>query len=125
MMAATPAQMRLIADKLDALAGNIKGEMARSLAYHGARIERDAKILTPVDTGALMGANQYRVEIAPDGAVLTVANRMVYAHYQHANKLNHRNKPTARDHFIEIPFEAEIPRITADIRDIIIKEATE
>ena len=123
MMAATPEQMRLIADRLDKLAGIVKSDMAQSLMYHGARIERDAKVLTPVDTGALMGADRYRVESAPDGVVLTVENRMAYAKYQHFKKYNHPNKPTATDHFIEIPFKAEIPRIEADIRDIIIKEA--
>lgn len=123
MMAATPDQMRLIADRLDKLAGIVKSDMAQSLMYHGARIERDAKVLTPVDTGALMGADYYKVELATDGVVLTVFNRMVYAHYQHENKMRHPNKPTATDHFIEIPFKAEIPRIEADIRDIIIKEA--
>jgi hypothetical protein len=50
---------------------------------------------------------------------------MVYAHYQHENKLNHPNKPTARDHFISIPFEKEVPAIIDDIVQTDIKEATQ
>ena len=50
---------------------------------------------------------------------------MVYAHYQHERKLNHPNKPTARDHFISIPFEKEVPAIIDDIIQTDIKEATQ
>ncbi len=90
------------------------------LRRHGAIIEARAATITPVDTGLLRRANKARVAPtsgATVGAIaLVVENRMVYAAYQHNYKHRH-SQPTARDHFIQIPFEAEVPAIAADIID--------
>jgi hypothetical protein len=49
-------------------------------------------------------------------------NRMIYARYQHDYPHNH-TQPQARDHFISIPFEAELPAIVGDIIAADIQEA--
>ena len=98
----------------------------RILARHGAKIEAKAAVLTPVDTGMLRRANEFyvsRIEgYGQDEVSLTIANRMIYAHYQHENVMRH-NQPKARDHFISIPFEAEVPGIIDDIIQTDIEEA--
>jgi len=48
---------------------------------------------------------------------------MIYARYQHDYPHRH-TQPQVRDHFISIPFEAELPAIIADIVDADIKEVT-
>ena len=116
-------------ESIERMVRNHPENVARILANHGGKIETRAAVLTPVDTGLLMRATQYHVSAIDaygHGEVsLTVENRMVYAHYQHENKLNHPNTPTARDHFISIPFEKEVPAIIDDIVQTDIKEATE
>ncbi len=124
MKSATSDQMRLVADRLDRLLDDLPRGVMQSAAYHGARIVRDAKVLTPVDTGLLMNADTYDLEQTGNATVLVVSNRMKYARYQHERVLNHPNKRTARDHFIKIPFEAEVPAMVADIKALIM-EATE
>ena len=98
----------------------------RLLAKHGAIIEAKAAVLTPVDTGMLRRANEYYVSrmeaYGQDEVSLTIANRMIYAHYQHENVMKH-HQPKARDHFISIPFEAEVPGIIDDIIQTDIEEA--
>ena len=94
----------------------------RILARHGAKIEAKAAVLTPVDTGMLRRANEYQVGVENGEAYLTIANRMIYAHYQHENVMRH-TQPKARDHFISIPFEAEVPGIIDDIIQTDIEEA--
>ena len=98
--------------------------LGKILARHGAKVEAKAAVLTPVDTGALRRANAYKVELGTREASLTIENRMVYAHYQHERIMRH-HQPQARDHFISIPFEAELPLIIDDIVQTDIKEATE
>lgn len=95
----------------------------RILARHGATIEAKAAVLTPVDTGALRRATGYEVDAKEDAVSLTIANRMIYAHYQHERVMRH-SQPQARDHFISIPFEAELPLIVDDIVQADLKEAT-
>lgn len=86
----------------------------RVLQRHGSTIEEKAAEITPVDKGFLRRANTHRVEQGAGTVSLTVENRMVYAPYQH-NRVLHHTQPKARDHFISIPFAAEIPYIVRDI----------
>lgn len=100
----------------------------RILLNHGARIEAKAAVLTPVDTGFLRRANESSVSrleaYGADTVTLTIQNRMNYAIWQHDYPHKH-HQPQARDHFISIPFEAEIPAIVADIINADIKEANQ
>lgn len=83
------------------------------LRKHGAKIERNAAPLTPVDKGFLRRANTSKVEAGAHNVTLTVENRMVYAAYQHyRTDLRHR---VGRDHFISIPFGEELDPIKRDI----------
>ena len=93
------------------------------LRNHGARIEAKAAVLTPVDKGFLRRANEGIVAREEGAVTLTIQNRMNYAIWQH-DYPHHHKQPQARDHFISIPFEAEIPAIVTDIIDADIKEAT-
>ena len=81
---------------------------------HGAQIEVKAAAITPVDKGFLRRANTVKVEEDGDAIVLTAENRMIYAVWQH-NFPHHHTQPQARDHFIAIPFGAELPGIVDDI----------
>jgi len=99
------------------------GRVAQIVRRHGAQIEAKAAVLTPVDKGFLRRANTSKVEPSVDAVTLTIENRMIYARYQHDYPHRH-TQPQVRDHFIEIPFEAEIPAIIADIMSADIKEAT-
>lgn len=83
---------------------------------YGAIIEAKSATITPVDTGFLRRANEYKVETWYDTTFLTIENRMIYARYQH-DYPHHHTQPNARDHFIEIPFSAEIPALIDDIAD--------
>ena len=93
------------------------------LRTHGAKIEAKAAVLTPVDKGFLRRANNYHVDATVDAVMLTIENRMIYARYQH-DYPHHHTQPQARDHFISIPFAAELPAIVRDIIDADLKEAT-
>ena len=93
------------------------------LYRNGAKIEAKAAVLTPVDKGFLRRANTSRVNTEDDAVTLTIENRMIYARYQHDYPHKH-HQPQVRDHFIEIPFEAQIPTIVAEIMESDIKEAT-
>lgn len=84
------------------------------LRKHGAIIEAKAAQITPVDTGFLRRANAYMVDRDGSALVLTIENRMVYARWQHDYPHNH-TQPNARDHFIALPFGAELPEIVTDI----------
>lgn len=117
-------QMRELASDLEDLSSAFSRAVRDRLAYHGSHIVRAAAPLTPMDTGVLMNSNRYRLDEGADAITLVVSNNKIYAHYQHENVLNHKNKATARDHYLQIPFESEVPRITAAITEI-IKEATE
>ena len=97
--------------------------VSRILRQHGAKIEAKAAVLTPVDMGFLRRANTSRVASDMDAVTLTIENRMIYARYQH-DYPHHHTQPQTRDHFIEMPFEAELPAIIADIMEADIKEAT-
>lgn len=117
-------QMLELASDLEDLASSFSRMVRDQLNYRGARIVRASRPLTPVDTGRLMAATRYRTDEGTDAITLVVSNNTVYAHYQHENVLNHKNKATARDHYLQIPFEDEVPRITEAITKL-IKEATE
>ena len=93
------------------------------LRKHGAAIEAKAAVLTPVDTGMLRRANTSKVKSSANAVELTIENRMIYARYQHDYPHMH-SQPQASDHFIPIPFQAEIPLIVSDIVDADIEEAT-
>jgi len=99
------------------------GRIAQILRNHGGKIEVKMAVLTPVDKGFLRAANQYRVEPSVDAVTLIIENRMIYARYQHDYPHNH-TQPMVTDHFISIPFEAELPMIVDDIIGQDIKEAT-
>ena len=99
------------------------GRIAQILRNHGGKIEVKMAVLTPVDKGFLRAANQYKVEPSVDAVTLIIENRMIYARYQHDYPHRH-TQPQTRDHFIEIPFKAELPAIISDIMDADIKEAT-
>ena len=90
---------------------------------HGAKIEAKAAVITPVDKGFLRRANTSKVRAEATAVSLTIENRMIYARYQHDYPHNH-TQPMATDHFISIPFEAELPMIVDDIIGQDIKEAT-
>ena len=86
------------------------------LRRHGAIIEAKAAVITPVDTGFLRRANAHKVERDGTACLLTVENRMSYAIWQH-NFPHRHTQPQARDHFIALPFAAELPSIVKDIID--------
>ena len=102
--------------------------VAKILATNGAKIEQQAAILTPVDTGMLMRATEYRVAgfdmFGHREVAMHIENRMIYAHYQHEHVLHH-TKATARDKFIEIPFEKQLPTIVDEIVRADLQEAQE
>ena len=99
------------------------GRIAEILRRHGAKINAKAAMLTPVDKGFLRAANKYKVEPSADAVTLIMENRMIYARYQHDYPHNH-TQPNVTDHFIQIPFEAEIPLIVEEIIGKDIEEAT-
>ena len=99
------------------------GRIAKILRNHGGKLEVKMAVLTPVDKGFLRAANGYRVEPSVDAVTLIVENRMIYARYQHDYPHNH-TQPQVRDHFIEIPFEAELPAIIEDITKSDMEELT-
>ena len=107
------------------------GRMAREHPRHtaailrrsGARIVTKAAVLTPVDTGYLLSQNGYDVAVGSDGVTLTVHNRLPYAVYQH-DKPHRHPKAGARDHFLSIPFAAQLPAIVRDIVAADIEEVT-
>ena len=103
-------------ESIERMVRNHPENVARILANHGGKIETRAAVQYHVSAIDAYGHGEVS---------LTVENRMVYAHYQHERKLNHPNKPTARDHFISIPFEKEVPAIIDDIIQTDIKEATQ
>ena len=90
---------------------------------HGAQIEVKAAAITPVDKGFLRRANTNKVKATDTAVSLTIENRMIYARYQHDYPHNH-TQPMATDHFISIPFEAELPLIVDDIIGRDMEEAT-
>lgn len=108
-----------IGEARERIARMLDGRMDRNeriLRRHGSIIEAKAAEITPVDTGFLRRANTSKVESWYGATILTVENRMIYAHWQH--EYPHRHKqPRARDHFIALPFGAELPNIVKDIID--------
>lgn len=110
-------------ERIARMVRNHSANTEQILRRHGAQIEAKAAVLTPVDTGFLRRANTSHVDATPGAVMLTMENRMIYARYQHDYPHNH-TQPQTRDHFISLPFEAELPAIVADIIDADIKEAT-
>lgn len=103
-----------LAEKLGRAVRERPDRVIQIMRKHGGIIEQKARPLTPVDTGLLVGANTSRVESYESYVLLTLENRMEYASYQH--DLPHRHKqPHARDHFISIPFFAELPALVDEI----------
>ena len=101
-------------ERLERMVRDHQDRVERILRRHGAIIEAKAAQITPVDTGFLRRANAHKVERDGGALVLTVENRMVYAIWQH-NFPHHHKQPGARDHFIALPFGAELPMIVSDI----------
>ena len=91
------------------------------LRKHGAIIERNAAPLTPVDKGFLRRASTSDVSSEQGSVTLTLANRMVYASYQHEREdLHHK---VGGPHFIRDPFRDEIPVIRRDITAMVLEAA--
>lgn len=90
------------------------GRLASIMTRHGANIEVKAAAITPVDKGFLRRANKSKVDQGDRVVTLTVENRMEYAAYQH-NYPHKHSQPNARDHFIALPFAAELPLMVDDI----------
>ena len=111
------------AERIRRITEHHNSRVAQVLRTHGAKIEAKAAVLTPVDKGFLRRANNYHVDASVDAVMLTIENRMIYARYQH-DYPHHHFQPQARDHFIAIPFAAELPAIVRDIVDADLKEAT-
>lgn len=106
-----------IGEARERIARMLDGRMDRNeriLRRHGSIIEAKAAEITPVDTGFLRRANTHKVESWYGANILTVENRMIYAHWQHEYPHRH-TQPRARDHFIALPFGAELPNIVKDI----------
>lgn len=106
--------LRKLADKIHKAVAERPERVAGILRKHGGIIEQKAASITPVDTGLLRRANRSRVSQSKGAVTLTLENRMVYAPYQHYKVLNH-TQPNARDHFISLPFYAELPAMCDDI----------
>jgi hypothetical protein len=111
------------AERIKRITEHHNSRTAKILREHGAKIEAKAAVITPVDKGFLRRANAYHVDATVDAVMLTIENRMIYARYQH-DYPHHHTQPQARDHFIALPFAAEIPIIVRDIVDADMKEAT-
>jgi transcriptional regulator of NAD metabolism len=118
-----PITLAEAAERIRRITEHHNSRTAQILRTHGAKIEAKAAVITPVDKGFLRRANNYHVDATVDAVMLTMENRMIYARYQHDHPHNH-TQPQARDHFISLPFEAEIPAIVRDIIDADLKEAT-
>ena len=115
-----------LTEAADAIAKMVRehnGWVRQILVKHGARIEAKAATLTPVDKGFLRRANTNKVKAEASAVSLTIENRMIYARYQHDYPHNH-SQPMVTDHFISIPFEAELPMIVDDIIGKDMEEAT-
>ena len=110
-------------ERIARMVRNHNANTEQILRRHGAQIEAKAAVLTPVDKGFLRRANTYKVEPSVDAVTLTIENRMIYARYQHDYPHNH-TQPQVCDHFIEIPFEAELPAIIEDITKSDMEELT-
>lgn len=103
-------------ERLRRMLNSRRSRVAQLCRKHGAIIEAKAATITPVDTGFLRRANNATVEDDGDAIVLTVENRMNYAVFQH-DYPHHHSQPNARDHFIALPFGAELPTLVDDIAD--------
>ena len=118
----TVDQLGKAAESLRRMAREHPHIVEQYMMRHGAKIEAKAASITPVDKGFLRRATAYKVESAPGYVRLIIENRMPYAVYQHDYPHRH-SQPQARDHFISIPFAAEIPMLVRDIIEADIKEA--
>ena len=77
--------------------------------------------MTPVDKGFLRRATASDVSSSQESVTLTIANRMVYARYQHETEgLHHK---VGGPHFIRDPFRDEIPEIKRDITAMVLEAA--
>lgn len=101
-------------ERISRLVRDRRPRILELMRRHGAMIEVKAAAITPVDKGFLRRANKVTVGEEGSAVVLTAENRMVYAVWQH-NYPHHHSQPQARDHFIAIPFGAELPGIVDDI----------
>lgn len=106
--------LRKLADKIHKAVAERPDRVAGILRKHGGLIEQKARAITPVDTGLLARKNESRVAQFEGYVSLTIENNQHYAPYQHYKVLNH-TQPNARDHFISLPFYAELPAMCDDI----------
>ena len=110
-------------ERIARMVGGHAGAVERICRRHGAIIEAKAASITPVDKGFLRRANASRVTAQAGSVELTVENRMSYAVWQH-NFPHRHTQPQARDHFIALPFGAELPMLVKDIIDKDMEAAT-
>lgn len=66
---------------LSGLGGNIKESSRKGLERGAKKIQRNAKLLTPVDTGNLRNSIKTKSEINADGAEAQVYTNAEYAPY--------------------------------------------
>ena len=110
-----------IADRLRALDRNLLPQTEKILKKGGAQIMREAKILTPVDTGLLRASVLSSTERTAHSVSMKVNANQEYAAKQHENAYRHK---VGRDHFVSIPFMAQYPIIINEISDMIDKALT-
>ena len=102
------------AEKLERVLAERPERVVAVMRKHAGLIEVKARAITPVDTGLLASKNKGRVEQFEGYASLTVENNQHYAPYQH-NYPHRHSQPHARDHFISLPFFAELPALVDEI----------
>ena len=102
------------AEKLERALAERPERVVAVMRKHAGIIEVKARAITPVDTGLLASKNKGRVEQFEGYASLTMENNQDYAVYQHDYPHRH-SQPHARDHFISLPFFAELPALVDEI----------
>jgi len=90
------------------------------LDRNGAAIERDAKVLTPVDTGMLRFSINYSILRTDRTLKLKLSSPMKYAAVQHENFKFYHIVGQAK--FIEIPFVRQVRKIKMEIVNLIDTE---
>jgi phage gpG-like protein len=79
------------------LGGNIKESARKGLERGAKKIQKNAKILTPVDTGTLRNSIKTNSEITQDGAEAQVYTNLNYAAY-----VNFRHRTSGKRKWNEV-----------------------
>ena len=115
---ATSIRLQQVRDKLGRFTKQVKEVPAQVLLEEAPRIEAEAKLETPVDTGALQASVTAQVtrtsktKVALSVQASAISSRGYdYANIQHENEsFNHPNGGKA--HYIKDPFERGVERIS-------------